>query len=1053
MRMMGIDSVEYHRKTVLARGDDHPGQALAYYATRGETPLLWGGAGACALGLEGAVTDEQYEALYGRGGACDPTTGERLVRTTRPGLELVISAQKSVAELGVIGRAEDMHQIMDAERDATLAYLDDLTQRIGGRRGRAAVRTPTEGLVYATTRHATSRAGDPGPHDHVLIANVVRMDDAKGGWKAADTALWREHLHAATMVGRMASARQAVELGYAIVADPGPSGRLGHWAIAGVPEAVMETHSKRAAEIQAEIDATGYDSYQARNVAARTTRDPKRHTPVGELMPRWHGEIEAAGWSVERILGAVEHEAANRRLPGPHVSSYEARHVAEEALAPDGPLAARKVFCRRDVIVAVAPQLYGHDPSELSRVVDRTLSDPEAIPLLGVAGAHERAYATAVTIAREEAIARSVASQADRRDAPAVSVEAAAAAVRRAEVGLGRELTAGQRAAVEGILTSGRGVELVVGVAGSGKTTALAAVRDAYEAAGFEVVGTSTSGQAARTLGREAGIAESRTLASLTWRIQHDTLRLTPRHVAVLDEAAMTDDANLLAFLEAARQAKAKVVAVGDPRQLGSVGPGGGFEALVARFGAAVHPLLENVRQVDPAERATLSHLRSGDAAKAVAWYAENGRISVSPDRHEALEATVTGWAVDSASGADAAMYAWRRDNVAELNARGRDAWRSLGRLSGPELVAPGGTPYRAGDRIVTLAPGADGAVVTSEQGRVYAVDPSRAELLARMDDGRLQHFGPEDIGPTQLAHGYALTVHRAQGATVARAHAFEDGGGRELAYVKMSRARERSTVYAVADSVEQAAEDLGRSWAQSRRIGWAIDRGTPGDGRQVDAASRSAEDTIAVSLRRARLSAERDALAAVIPPDPGYAHHTAEGRVRRLTMQLADLDRGEGWGVWKGTPVGEAAIAWRRAETEQRACLAQVPHVGLMERRQLRQRAERAAEEMGPLREAFQRLAGPERARIEAELPEAKRLFAELEGQYYGHLHFQIAHPEALRRLDRLEHELAGAGFQVDVARQGIDGIPAQRPEQLRPRPGIERSGPVLERSFGLEL
>jgi hypothetical protein len=95
MRMMGVDSVEYHRATVLARGDDHPGQALGYYASRGETPLLWGGQGAELLGLEGAVTDEQYEALYGPGGAADPTTGRRLVRTTRPGLELVISAQLS----------------------------------------------------------------------------------------------------------------------------------------------------------------------------------------------------------------------------------------------------------------------------------------------------------------------------------------------------------------------------------------------------------------------------------------------------------------------------------------------------------------------------------------------------------------------------------------------------------------------------------------------------------------------------------------------------------------------------------------------------------------------------------------------------------------------------------------------------------------------------------------------------------------------------------------------------------------------------------------------
>jgi len=159
MRMMGADSVAYHRDTVLNRADDHPGQALAYYASRGETPLEWGGAGARALGLVGTVTEAQYEAVYGPGGAVDPTTGERLVNTRRPGMELVIAAHKSVAELGVIGRAEDMHRILDAERNATLAYLDDLVRLRGGRRGAASVATPTAGLTYAVTRHATPRPG------------------------------------------------------------------------------------------------------------------------------------------------------------------------------------------------------------------------------------------------------------------------------------------------------------------------------------------------------------------------------------------------------------------------------------------------------------------------------------------------------------------------------------------------------------------------------------------------------------------------------------------------------------------------------------------------------------------------------------------------------------------------------------------------------------------------------------------------------------------------------------------------------------------------------
>jgi len=311
------------------------------------------------------------------------------------------------------------------------------------------------------------------------------MADAKGGWKAADTALWREHLHAATMFGRVASAQRAVELGYGIVADPGPSGRLGHWAIAGVPEAVTEVHSKRAAEIAEELERTGYDSYRARNIAARTTRAPKRHSPVGELLPRWVAEIGEVGWSVERVAASIEHEAALYRRPRPELNNHELRDIATQTLADDSALVTRKVFSKRDVIVAVAPQLYGRNLDEVARVVGRTLADPEAVRLLHVAGASQPAYATATTIAREQAIARCVESQVARPGAAAVSPDAAKEAVVRAEASLYRSLTAGQRAAVEGILTSGRGVELVVGIAGSGKTTALAAARDGFEAAGL----------------------------------------------------------------------------------------------------------------------------------------------------------------------------------------------------------------------------------------------------------------------------------------------------------------------------------------------------------------------------------------------------------------------------------------------------------------------------------------------------------------------------------------------------------------------------------------
>ena len=106
MRMMGAESVNYHRETVLGRADDHPGAALGYYASRGETPLVWSGSGAEDLGLAGAVTEAQYDAIFGPGGARDPANGTRLVRAKRPGMELVVAAHKSVALLGLAGRAE-----------------------------------------------------------------------------------------------------------------------------------------------------------------------------------------------------------------------------------------------------------------------------------------------------------------------------------------------------------------------------------------------------------------------------------------------------------------------------------------------------------------------------------------------------------------------------------------------------------------------------------------------------------------------------------------------------------------------------------------------------------------------------------------------------------------------------------------------------------------------------------------------------------------------------------------------------------------------------------
>jgi len=1021
MRMMGANSVEYHRETVLDRGDDHQGAALAYYAERGESPLAWGGAGAARLGLEGHVGPEHYEDLFGPGGAKDPITGERLANTKRPGMELVVSAHKSVAELGVMGRASDMHSIMDAERDGTMAYLDAITQAIGGRRGKTAIVTETSGLVYAHTRHATSRAGDPCPHDHVLIVNAIEMLDERGGWKAPVTALWREHLHAATAYGRLCSARVALELGYGIVPDHGPSGKLGHWAIAGIPDAAMKLHSKRAEDIAGELVDVGFDSYRSKGHAARNSRKSKRHQPVDDLMAKWTAELAGIGISIGDMERSVADEAG-RRIAG-DLTPEAVQALVDELLSPEGRLAERKIFARRDVMVAAAPHLFGHDPSVLADVVDRVLADPAAIPLINVPGVTERVYAPACVIAAEHAIEANVAAGRHRLDAPKVSAATANQAMIDKQRSMGGVLlTDGQQRAVAGIATSGRGVDIVVGVAGAGKTTALDALARAFEAEGYTVIGAATSGQAARTLGRDAGI-DSSTLASLIWRLDHNQLTLTARHVAILDEAGMTDDPDLLRFLTAMETAGGKTIVVGDDRQLGAVGPGGGLGALVERHEPGVWVLDQNVRQVDVEERWALDELRAGSVDEAVDWMATNGRIATGPDRPDTITAMVRAWSADVDAGLDTMMLAWRRTNVDALNKAGREVWADRGRLSGPEIEAPGGRLYRAGDRIVTLAPGAHGQIVTSERGTVTSVNIADGSLRARMDDGRLQLFPAEAIGKDRMSHGYAITVHRSQGSTVDTAHRFEDGGGRELAYVSMSRARERSTVWVVADDVDQACEDLRRDWPQERRQRWAIDSGTPSTEPAAVEADRNVAPSMRNALLQARLVAERDAVASTIPPAVDVDElRSVELRLGAQRDSLQQLERGTG--RWERTDVGRSVIQLRDAERRLSHATAMVGQTSGSAHRDAKKRVKRWTATVNEQRPVVEALVGPHREELRSSLSSLEALKIDLENRAHARTEWLAAHPDTARRLEHLDTRLDVVDRALQVERDGLDGI-----------------------------
>jgi hypothetical protein len=588
----------------------------------------------------------------------------------------------------------------------------------------------------------------------------------------------------------------------------------------------------------ADVDAQVLGEASDVEQAVRQLRRPSGRGHVAPRCVRW-------------IVGAVI-------APAPE--ALERRNSAPIAIGPDGPLAEVKAFARADIIRAAAPALYGCTPAELDHVVDAVVSHAETIPLIGRPGTRSRVWVAASVLAAEHAVADVAArlTTADRR--AAVSSGALQAALVAKERAMGHPMSAGQYRAIEAVATSGRGLDLVVGVAGSGKTTALEVARAAFEADGYRVLGTATSGQAALNLRREAGV-DSRTIASLVWRLEHGTLRLDNQTVVFVDEAGMTSDADLLKLLVAANIAGSKVVAIGDHHQLDAVASGGGLEALTHRHPDRVHVLDESVRQRDPGERAALSLLRAGSIEVAVDWYRHHDRIHTQPTRSDALDETVHDWDNDRAAGLDTVMLAWRRRDVAALNHRARQRLITAGFVRGPELEAPGGKRYAAGDRIVALAPSGDDRWVTSQRGSVTRVIGDEA-LAVTFDDGRTALLVGEELSAERLDHAYAVTVHRTQGATVDTAHLYADGGGRELAYVAMSRARIASNVHLVADDVGQAAADLTAEWSVDRRQRWTLDidaPAQPGDPLRPDLARRIDE-----AVRFARIRAERESLAAV---------------------------------------------------------------------------------------------------------------------------------------------------------------------------------------------
>lgn len=811
---MGIGQEEYYLGKVAGGLED-------YYSGAGEVHGQWIGRGAERLALSGDVDGAQLRALME---GLTPDRSARLAgrpgRTRTPGWDLTFSAPKSVSVLYGLGGLTVAEQVVAAHETAVadaLGWLEDHAtvsrRRIGGQITTVA----GEGLVVAAFRHRTSRLGDPQLHTHALATNVVERTD--GSWGALDSRPIYRH---ALTASRLYQAVLRSEL----------TGRLGvEWGrvdrgiaeISGIDPALRRQFSKRREQIEAAMDAAGETSARAAQVAAHQTRPTKEHAETTEnLYARWEHEARTHGFDPDQVTAVTGH-----RMEQPTVTDTVVARIVEDLVDPVGGLVARDSnFDRATVARAWCEGLPAGtriDRNMVEDLIDRAVADARTVAIdpgsadgpvmvgadgttvaVGVRG--DARWSTVELLAVERRMLTHAAAGQNRAAGQVDATVAGELLAQRADLG------ADQADMVRHLVTSGNSVDVVVGRAGTGKTYALAAAVEVWRNAGYQPVGAALAARAAAELEAGTGMRSS-TIAQLFVDLDRSPEpQITARHVLVVDEAAMVDTRRLAALISLGRNTGAKIVLVGDHHQLPAVETGGGFAALVE----ALDPIevTINRRQRHVWEQDTLARLRDGATgmARVISDYQEHDRIRTSPNPAEARATMALDWHQHHQSGASVAMVALRREDVTELNTRARTLLAAAGTINPGEVVEAGDRSFAVGERVVCLRNDRRVGVHNALSGTVTAIDPDNpAAAIVFVDDIGHEHDIPRSyLADGNLDWGYAMTVHKAQGATVDRCLVLgDDRLYRQAGYTALSRGRISNDLYLIGDDDRDLLPEL----------------------------------------------------------------------------------------------------------------------------------------------------------------------------------------------------------------------------------------------------
>ncbi len=462
------------------------------------------------------------------------------------------------------------------------------------------------------------------------------------------------------------------------------------------------------------------------------------------------------------------------------------------------------------------------DPSERTALTDRILALPDVVGLRETMEAPISRYTTKSVLADEQRVLERAGTLAD--DGRHRLDETALAPVLARHPRLNDE----QRAALRHA-TAAEGLALIAGEAGTGKSTTLQAVREAYEDAGHRVIGMAWTNIVVQGMRRD-GFRNAATIASELNALRNGTSRWNGQTVLVVDEAAMLSSRHLADVIDAASSSGAKVILAGDDRQLASIERGGLFGALRERHGAAeLHTV---VRVSDDAQQRAFNLMHRREYLQALSIFSGRGDVHWSGRQEEAFEALVERWGRDSATdpSKDRFVFAYTNADVGKLNAALRAVRKDQGALGGDHMleVADGSVAFAVGDRVQFTGSARhrrdrDAGLVNGMAGTIRAIDgdqvtvaldprPGAASRLLSFAVGKDYEAGEFD----QLRHGYAGTIYKGQGSTLDCTYLYHSEHWRaQSAYVALTRHRTDVALFAATET----ARDLGQLARQMARV------------------------------------------------------------------------------------------------------------------------------------------------------------------------------------------------------------------------------------------